>query len=47
MADPIKTTSEIVSKNDVQVDSAQDPNKIQINIEDGSYEPIKEDEPSS
>ena len=34
MVDPIKTTGEIVSKNDVQGDPAQDPNKIQVNIDE-------------
>ena len=34
MVDPIKTTGEIVSKKDVQDDPAQDPNKIQVNIEE-------------
>ena len=32
MVDPIKTTGEIVGKNNVQGDPAQDPNKIQVTL---------------
>ena len=34
MVDPIKTTGEIVDKNNVQGDPALDPNKIQVNVDE-------------